>query len=137
MRQVVLLVDDDAWVLRTLARRLRDYPFTIYTARTAEEAIHIVKAHTVSAIVADELMPGMNGTMLLLWIAGIFPHIQRFMLTGLDSDYVNSRITNRGVVSRVFEKPCDVSMLVHAISASLHGKSLANADTRRPKEFEQ
>ncbi len=79
---VVLLVDDEPNLLRGLTRALRHHPYRIYTARSAEEAIDILKAHKVDLVVSDENMPGMCGTEFLSWVTDHLPEVTRIILTG-------------------------------------------------------
>lgn len=111
----VLLVDDDANLLRGLARSLRDQPYRVYTARSAEEALPIVKAHPISVVVSDERMPGRSGTELFTWMATYCPEVTRIVLTGHSSPEVTMRAVNQGQVFRFFAKPVHPAELAMAI----------------------
>ena len=82
MERFVLLVDDDENILCGLARVLRQQPYHLYTARTGEEAVEVLKSRSVDVLVADEQMPGMSGSDLLAWSAENYPDVRRIMLTG-------------------------------------------------------
>lgn len=115
MKTNILLVDDDINVLRGLSRSLRQQPYRVYTARSAEEALPIVKAHPVSVIVSDEQMPGRSGTELLAWAAKHCPEVTRIVLTGKGSPETTMRAVNEARVFRYFAKPCHPVELAMAI----------------------
>src|ERR1035438_7294516 len=100
MKRVVFLVDDDAIVLHVLSRYLREQPCQVYTARSGEEAVEVLKARDVHVVVADEHMPGMHGTDLLAWIAEYYPDIVRIVLTGSATVESALRAINEGGVYR-------------------------------------
>lgn len=111
----ILLVDDDANLLRGLARTLRDQPYRVYTARSAEDALPIVKAHPISVVVCDEQMPGRSGTELFSWMATNCPEVTRIVLTGHNSPETSMRAVNQAKVFRYFSKPCHPVELAMAI----------------------
>lgn len=116
---IVLLVDDEPNALHALTRALRQQPYRINTARSAEEAMEILKAHRVDLVVSDENMPGTCGTRFLSWVADNFPEVTRIILTGLPTVPSALRAINEGGVYRYFTKPCDVVELALAIRHGL------------------
>ena len=124
---VVLLVDDEPNVLHGLTRALRQQPFTTCTARSAEDAMNALKAHTVDLVVSDENMPGICGTRFLSWVADNFPEVMRIILTGQPNVPSALRAINEGKVYRYFTKPCDVIELAHAIRSGLEEKEFSQA----------
>lgn len=130
MTHFVLLVDDDENLLHGLARTLRRQPYRLYTARSADEAMHVLKSHAVDAIVADEQMPGMSGTELLAWAAQHYPDVVRIVLTGRATAETAIRAINEGAVYHFFRKPCDEVHLAVTIRKALEHKDLL-AENRR------
>ncbi|MFW6114604.1 MAG: response regulator [bacterium] len=124
MKDVVLLVDDDVNLLRALARALRQQPYFLYTATSAEEALLILKTHQVDLIVSDEQMPGMCGSDLLSWVAESFPDVPRIVLTGCPTVETAIRAINEGSVTQFFTKPCNPAQLGIAIRKALEHRSL-------------
>lgn len=119
MELTVLLVDDEPNLLYSLSRALRSEPYRIYTARTADESIAIVKSHRIDLVVSDENMPGMSGTKFLAWVAEVLPEVPRFMLTGQPGENVKQRALEEARVDRFFTKPCNATELAQAIRMSL------------------
>ncbi|MBN2021696.1 MAG: response regulator [Pirellulales bacterium] len=119
MNPIVLLVDDDENVLHGLSRVLRNQPYHLFTARSGDEAIHVLKTHVVDVIVADDQMPGMSGSDLLAWVAEHCSEVRRIVLTGHATAATAIRAINEGAVFRFFTKPCDEVELAIAIREAL------------------
>jgi len=66
-KQIVLLVEDEAPVLRLAARALARDGWSILTAPDGEAALALMEAQapTVSAVVTDMMMPGIDGATLV------------------------------------------------------------------------
>jgi response regulator RpfG family c-di-GMP phosphodiesterase len=119
MKRVVLLVDDDADVLHILSRHLRDEPCQVYTARSGEEAVDLLKTRQIHVVVADERMPAMQGTELLEWIAVKYPEVVRIVLTGCATIENALRAINEGGVWRFLTKPCSQAVLAATVREAL------------------
>lgn len=115
---VVLLVDDDVNILHGYSRRFREYDFSLYTARSAEEAIEVMKRNKIDVVVSDECMKGIRGTELLAWVAEHFPHTSRIILTGQPSVPSMEAAINQSGVFRYLMKPVDAPVLAETIIAS-------------------
>ncbi len=130
MEQIVLLVDDDENLLHGLARALRQQPYRLNTARSAEEAVWTLKSHPIDLIVADERMPGMSGGDLLAWVARHYPEVMRIVVTGHATADAAIRAINEGSVYHFFTKPCDVVQLAVTIRKALEHKKVLNENRR-------
>jgi len=130
MDYIVLLVDDDETILHALGRRLRKQPYRLYTARSGEEAMLILKARDVNVIVTDERMPGMSGNDLLAWVAQNYPDVMRIILTGHASTANVIRAINQGAVYQFLIKPCDEVELAIAIRKALEHSDLLKENSR-------
>ena len=137
MGHIVLLVDDDNNVLHGLARALHKQPYQLYTARSGEEAMFVLKAHAVDVIVADEQMPGMSGSDLLIWVAQTYPEIVRIILTGRATAETAIRAINEGAVYHFFNKPCNEVQLAVIIRKALEHKDLVDENRRLLQSHQQ
>ncbi len=61
----ILIVDDEPNTLKVLSAILKNKGYDILTARTAEEALNIIKKKDVDAIISDYKLPGINGIQLV------------------------------------------------------------------------
>lgn len=115
----VLLIDDDVNILHGLTRALRRQPYRFLTARSAEEAMLVLKQWPVDVIVCDEQLPGMRGSDLLIWAAQHIPDVARIVLTGRADVETALKAINEGRVFRFFTKPCNEIDLAIAIGEAI------------------
>jgi len=109
-KPLVLLVDDDPEVLAALCRELRGEPYDLATAGSAAQALARLRGRPPHVVVADERMPGVNGSELLADVRGRWPWIGRVILTG----YPGADVTIRGLevgVDFVLQKPWEPETL--------------------------
>ena len=103
----ILLVDDEAAILRALQRLFRRESYRILTAESGPQALDALAAtpEPVSLIISDQRMPKMNGAEFLEQSRAIAPDAMRFLLTGYsDLDAVIASV-NRGEIQRYLTKP--------------------------------
>lgn len=109
----VLFVDDDVNLLQGLRRVLRDQPYELFIASSAEMAISMCQRQPFDLVVADQKMGGKSGAELVQWIAEHFPDTVRIMLTGHADVDVMKQAINDGRVFRFLTKPCrDVELAI-------------------------
>ena len=80
--KAVLLVDDEAEFVSTLAQRLEVRNFAVKTALSGEEAIADLEKQDFDVIILDVLMPGKSGIEVLREIKKLKPLTEVIMLTG-------------------------------------------------------
>ena len=103
-RCAVLLVDDEPYILTTLAALLES-EFDVSLANCAEEAHKVFSAKSIDVILSDQKMPRMHGVELLEWVRAHYPKTIRLLMTGFAEleDAVDA--INRGKVYRYLFKP--------------------------------
>jgi type II secretory ATPase GspE/PulE/Tfp pilus assembly ATPase PilB-like protein/DNA-binding response OmpR family regulator len=101
----MLLVDDDANVLKALQRVFRQESYHIVTAASGREALDHLRNGTFHLVISDYMMPGMHGAELLRQARALQPDMIRIMLTGhADTGAVMGAI-NEGAVYKFILKP--------------------------------
>jgi DNA-binding NtrC family response regulator len=78
----ILLVDDNAKFLNTLADRIRLKGYEPYSALNGQEAIAITKTTKIHMAVVDQRMPDMDGLVVITKLKEIDAGIQTVLLTG-------------------------------------------------------
>jgi EAL domain-containing protein (putative c-di-GMP-specific phosphodiesterase class I)/ActR/RegA family two-component response regulator len=78
----LLLVDDDAAVMRAYCAVLTRHGATVETASGGTEAAGRVKAHAFDVIVSDISMPGMSGIEFLKIVRAYDPDVPVILMTG-------------------------------------------------------
>lgn len=124
MSQTVLLVDDDASLLEGLRRSFRREPLTVHVATSAVEAMNVLQAHEIDAVVSDDEMPGVTGVDFLSQIRHLYPATIRMMLTGRATVERMTQAVNEGAVFRFLVKPCPAPVLVQSVLQALDHKLL-------------
>src|SRR5947209_1099222 len=96
---VVLVVDDEPFVLSCVCSTLEHAGFQVLRAASAEEALRIgsERPEPVDLVVSDVLMPGLNGPGLAERFASMHAETQWLFMAGLpDHPEVLDRILRRG-----------------------------------------
>ena len=104
VRPVVVFVDDDADIRDSFERLLSECDLETYVAKSALHALQILGERQVDAVVADQLMPGLDGIGLLDLVSERFPRCARILCTGYPGSAVVVDAVNRGRVDRVLTK---------------------------------
>ena len=78
----VMIVDDEAGFVETLAQRLELREFEVSTALGGDEALGRLDQTQPDVVVLDVQMPGRDGVDTLRQIKATFPLVEVIMLTG-------------------------------------------------------
>src|SRR5271157_232244 len=108
----VLLVDDEAHFVETLAKRLSKRDLTILKAFSGAEALQkLDKDSDIDIVVLDVKMPGMNGIETLKAIRNVHPLVEVIMLTGHATVESGIEGMRWGALDYLM-KPCDIEVLM-------------------------
>ncbi|TAE96043.1 MAG: response regulator, partial [Oscillatoriales cyanobacterium] len=133
--QVIVCVDDEKTVLRSLKAELQEAisnDYIIEIAEGGEEALELIMellddGYEVPLIISDHIMPEMNGDELLRRVHIISPKTLKIMLTGqADIEAVGNAIKNANLY-RYIAKPWqqeDLSLTVKEAVNSYHQNKL-------------
>ena len=77
----LLIVDDEDIVRESLCDWLSSVGYNVLTASNGEEALRIIKQKNVKIMIADLIMPGMNGLELMKRARDIVPTISTVIIT--------------------------------------------------------
>ncbi|HUH64668.1 MAG TPA: HDOD domain-containing protein [Terracidiphilus sp.] len=120
----ILFVDDDPNVLDGLERMLRHQSreWEMAFVGSGKEALALLESRPFDVIVADVLMPEMDGAALLDQVQGRFPGVLRIVLSGhFERD---AALKAAGVAHRYLAKPCCAAGLVAAIEGLCRSAAL-------------
>jgi len=84
--KTILLVDDHAAARKSMQRLLLDAGYRILTAHSGREALRVFAEHSaeVDLLVADIMMPGMNGRELAKTLLGQKPILKILLISGYE-----------------------------------------------------
>lgn len=116
LNKSVLLVDDDARMLRALEKVLREEGLDVVPAFEAAEAVEILTGRhkRVDLVITDLRMPFVNGMTLLYAIHEIFPRLPVIVLTAFGSPEVRAECLQQGAIAFI-EKPVKSSELIEIV----------------------
>ena len=116
---VVLVVDDDEHVRRSLRRVLRRASCNLLEAPEAATALDMLASEPVQVVVSDYRMPGMDGVEFLRQVKERYPAIQRVLLTGQADTAAIEEAVNRSEIFRFIWKPWDESHLLLTVQDAI------------------
>jgi CheY-like chemotaxis protein len=112
----ILLVDDDVNLVTILSLSLEIYDHTVTGVYCGEEALEVLKVHTVDIIFLDQMMPGMNGLETLQEIKKLVNYPPPVVLyTAFADTQLRQQAESIGVAA-VVEKPTQVEYFLELIS---------------------
>ncbi|MBU4318011.1 MAG: response regulator [Proteobacteria bacterium] len=94
----ILLVEDEASILKMANRILDGLGYNVLTARTPGEAMGLAKEHAgeLDLLITDVVMPEMNGRDLAERLQALYPDIKTLFMSG----YTANVVADRGVLAK-------------------------------------
>ncbi len=129
-QRILLLVDDEENILRSLRRLFRREGYTILTAGSGSEGLEVLKNQPVGVIVSDQRMPEMTGSEFLHEVKKLYPDTVRIILSGYtDLESVTESI-NVGAIYKFLTKPWEDELLCENVREAFRIYEL-NAENQR------
>jgi CheY-like chemotaxis protein len=133
----LLVVDDIPDILTLLKATLTFKGYRVLTARNGEEALEMIRKEKPSLIVADILMPKMDGFSLVHYMR-LDPDLREIPVVFLSATYVAPEDREFALaigVTRFLEKPVDLEAFLPMISELLSENASAGHKTMDDREF--
>ncbi len=126
-KPVILCVDDEAVVLDSLKKQLKnafDEAYYYEVTESADEALEIIEEFQsdytdIIVIVSDWLMPGIKGDEFLIKVHKKFPKIVKIILTGQADEKAIQIAQKQANLHACLYKPWNGKELVETIKAGL------------------
>ena len=109
----VLLVDDDALILRALKALIARAGYRVVAARDSQAALEAAREHPIHGIVIDVVLPGTTGYALADAVSQLHPAARVLYMSG----FGEMPIVRRG--SRFLAKPFSAAELIRELDALL------------------
>jgi UDP-3-O-[3-hydroxymyristoyl] N-acetylglucosamine deacetylase len=119
--QLVLVVDDEASIRRSLEGVLKDEGFPVVLAEDGESAIRLLMTTRPALVLLDIWMPGMDGLETLRKIKEIHPDLPVVMVSGHATISTAIAATRLGAVD-FLEKPLDLSGTIQLVRRVISAK---------------
>ena len=133
----VLVVEDN----RTMLALMQHYlgaDFTLFLARSAEEALEVLKKEQMHAVVSDQnLGDGLMGVDLLKKVAEIQPHAARILVTASQKLEDAQKAINEARVNHYLTKPFSEQELKHTVGIAVHNAALATIRDKMVQELKE
>lgn len=118
--ETVLVVEDEAAILRLTSKILKDQGYTVLTANKPTEAIRLAHGHTtgIQLLLTDVIMPEMNGKDLAELLLTVHPGLKYLLMSG----YTASVIASQGVLDEgihFIQKPFSARDLAAKVRVAL------------------
>jgi DNA-binding NtrC family response regulator len=126
MRPVLLVVDDEPFVLSVVCSILSHAGFAVLSARSAAEALEVGRAHPgpIRLLLADVIMPGLSGPSLADAFTELHPETELMFMAGLpNTPEICERVIARGLA--FLPKPFAPKVLLSKIDEVLAGSSIS------------
>jgi DNA-binding NtrC family response regulator len=132
----ILVVDDDQFALRSMAKVLGDESYEVVTAASGSEAIDLLKQDTFDLILTDLKMAGVDGLEVLRKATEIAPQAVVLILTGYASLGSAIEALREGAYDYLV-KPCSDDELKLRIEKGLERVRLAEEHQRAQEELKE
>ncbi len=111
---IVAVIDDDASLRKSLSRLLAAAGHQVRAFASAREFLDSTECETVSCVVSDLRMPGLDGLQLQDALRARIPHLSIIFITGYGAVTDSVRAMKAGAVD-FLEKPVKAELLMEAI----------------------
>jgi two-component system NtrC family sensor kinase len=130
-KQTLLVVDDEANVLKSVKRLLFETDYRVLTAGSGQEALELFKKEpTIQLVISDYRMPEMNGVELLRQLKKLYPTTVRMILSGYADVMAIVEAINDGQVYKFIAKPWNDQDLLTTIMRAFEQYSLAEENVQ-------
>ena len=116
---IVLIVDDDPEILRSMQRVLGGTGYRVLIESDPLRARTVVQNTRLDAVVSDIDMPGLDGLDLMLCVKQLQPRTARILVSGGRTLQVAIRALNDGAAHHYIAKPFDPDELRATLASTL------------------
>jgi two-component system cell cycle sensor histidine kinase/response regulator CckA len=120
-KPTILVVDDDAELLKVTARVLKLHGYTVHTADRCTQAIELVEQldDAVDLLLTDMQMPEMDGCELAVRLADKHPDLRILYTSGFPQQVMDGKSNGACVPANFIEKPYAMSDLARRVQEIL------------------
>ena len=113
-RRKVLVIDDEAAILTTLDRVLRNAGYEVQTAQSAQEGLSLFKKETFDLVTVDRSMPEMTGEAVATEMKRLAPNVPIILITGFPG-----AATRPELFHAILGKPFRIPELLQSLTSAL------------------
>ncbi len=124
-RRTVLVVDDDASLLRVTEMQLEEIGCQVLAVDSGAKALEILSSRPIAVVLTDLKMPGMNGLELLRRIRKEYPETAVLVITAFGTVESAVAAMREGAYDYL-TKPLDYSQLAIVVNRALERQALVD-----------
>lgn len=113
-KDAVLIIDDDAFMLKVLYRVLQK-EYVIYQAGSSEEAVEVLRGRHVKAILCDHILPGQSGLDFLITLKQRNAQVKSVLFSAALETEQFIKAINEGQIFRFVKKPASPADIQQAV----------------------
>jgi len=119
--EIILVVEDEASILKLAKRILEELGYTVLTAQSPSQALRLVKERPIEIelLITDVVMPEMNGKELSNRLQEACPRLKTLFMSG----YTANVIAHRGILDEgvnFIQKPFSTESIAIKVWEALH-----------------
>lgn len=122
----ILIADDEAAVREYVARAVAHFGHEAVTANDGSKALEALASGNFDALIADIVMPVMDGIALALKCAAEYPGLPVILMTGFSAEAQRAK-NLESLVTAVIAKPFTIEEIGVAVSSALASSSRESA----------
>lgn len=114
----IVILDDDAAILRALQETLKREGYTCFGSTHAKEALEFIKQQTCAVVLSDQRMAEISGTDFLKQVKELQESCSRLLITGVLVSDMFLEAINTAEVFRCLAKPWVREQLLETVDAA-------------------
>jgi DNA-binding response OmpR family regulator len=115
----LLLIDDDAMMLESLAMALEDYGFRVLTAASGLAGLRLFREQRPAAVLTDIVMPGQDGFEIMRQLRHEQADARVILISGQFDKYDYRDLAEKLGADATFAKGRDIKSLVETLNRIL------------------
>lgn len=135
MKPTILIVDDEQHILNSINRTLR-HDYNVILSLDGNSALQILREQEISAILADQRMPGLTGSEFFQKSQEIQPNTTRVLITGYSDIEAVIQAVNDGQIFYYISKPWEPDDLKLVMKRAVERYQLIKRNTELLHELE-
>jgi putative two-component system response regulator len=135
-KSMILVVDDDPYVLESISTLLRAFGFNVKTCDNANSAVQEIQRTAIDVVLTDIKMPGLTGVDLLGMIHKFDSQIPVILMTAYAELDVAVDAIKKGAFDFI-TKPYNADYLLHTIEKAVKYSNLIHMERDYKKNLEE